>query len=103
MQAVKWKVDAILTDRTQAWLDLRIALRDNYSGLLAKQDRTFLWTRYEFWLPFHFARISLTRKYLEMIGGPFNAAEQRGVLERWAESLGVAFGELIMKYFPPRS
>ena len=33
MEAVRWEVDAILTDVTKTWLDLRAALRGKFASL----------------------------------------------------------------------
>ena len=34
MEAVRWEVDAILTDRTKTWLDLRSALQGKCDSCL---------------------------------------------------------------------
>jgi len=87
---VRWEVDAILTDVTKTWLDLREALRcEHYimhlfvtlTSLCATADydktgsqygRGFLWTTLWFYTPFVMARGHQWKRYLEKVAGPFD-------------------------------
>jgi phosphatidylglycerol phospholipase C len=105
-QAVRWDVDAILTDVTQTWLDLRSALHDNYDKTLAGQDRSFLWTYVRFWAPLVFARRRLVIGYLQKLGGPFRPDEySKNPLIKAVQLsyvIGTVFyGLMMMKIFPP--
>jgi hypothetical protein len=101
---VKWGVDAILTDVTQQWLDLRAALADNYTGTMARQDRSFLWRVPRFWLPVHLGRRWLAVGYIELIGGPLDSkAIKKGVVEQVWSKASFAYGLLIFKLFPPHN
>ncbi|KAL0950056.1 hypothetical protein HGRIS_010063 [Hohenbuehelia grisea] len=73
MEAVRWEVDAILTDVTKTWLDLRNALLLDYDKIGAQYGRVFLWTTLKFYTPYLVTRRYLGRQYLEKIGGPFDA------------------------------
>jgi len=73
MEAVRWEVDAILTDATKTWLELRNALNVDYEKIGAQYGRIFLWTTFTFYSPVLFARQYLGRHYLERVAGPFDA------------------------------
>jgi hypothetical protein len=101
-QAVKWEVDAILTDRTQEWLDLRSALTDNYAGTMARQNRSFFWTVPRFWLPVYLGRRWLAVGYMEMIGGPFDPSQPtHSPLAKMVRAAKFAYGMFMIKVFPP--
>jgi glycerophosphoryl diester phosphodiesterase len=76
MEAVRWGVDAILTDVTKTWLDLRSALHSDYDKIGSKYGRIFLWTTLKFYTPFVLARGRASKSYLESVGGPFEAEGQ---------------------------
>lgn len=91
MEAVRWNVAVILTDKPKVWLDLRKQL----SGVLFKTPlaflsilliqlsesensstslqygRTFLWTSPFYYRPAHLLFGYLYRKQLEKVAGPF--------------------------------
>jgi phosphatidylglycerol phospholipase C len=88
---VRWEVDAILTDVTQTWLELRNALRGrvlcfffdfflfisemiigDYDKIGSQYGRGFLWTTLWFYTPFVLARGQQAKWYLEKIAGPFD-------------------------------
>jgi hypothetical protein len=101
-QAVKWEVDAVLTDRTQEWLDLRSALTDNYAGTMARQNRSFFWTVPRFWLPVYLGRRWLAVGYMEMVGGPFDPSESaHSPLAKMVRAAKFAYGMFMIKVFPP--
>ncbi|KIY51679.1 PLC-like phosphodiesterase [Fistulina hepatica ATCC 64428] len=72
MEAVRWEVDVILTDRTKFWLEMRDSLAKDYENVLAKQSRIFLWTSWRFYLPVNVALGQLLKLYLEKIAGSFD-------------------------------
>jgi phosphatidylglycerol phospholipase C len=86
---VRWEVDAILTDTTKTWLDLRDALRckpwaqlkithdltissADYDKIGSQYGRGFLWTTLWFYTPFVIARGHQAKRYLEKVAGPFD-------------------------------
>ncbi|KAJ7129188.1 PLC-like phosphodiesterase [Mycena epipterygia] len=73
MEAVRWEVDVILTDRTTVWLDLRTALHTDYDKITAQYSRFFLWTTLRFYAPYQYLRSILGRDSLERVAGPFDA------------------------------
>ncbi|KAG8818522.1 hypothetical protein FRC19_010575 [Serendipita sp. 401] len=69
MEAARWRVAAILTDKPQVWLDMRSRLSEN-EAVSSQYPRTFLWTS-----PFYYRPASLiigymARKRLEKAAGP---------------------------------
>jgi len=78
MEAVRWGVDAILTDVTKTWLDMRTALQSDYDKICSKYGRTFLWTTIGFYTPFVLADGRTSKSYLESVGGPFEELPQEG-------------------------
>ncbi|KAG6897176.1 hypothetical protein C0992_003565 [Termitomyces sp. T32_za158] len=71
--AVRWEVDAILTDETKAWLELRAALKRDYEKIGSQYGRLFLWTTPMFYTPVIMAYSRQAKIYLERIAGPFDA------------------------------
>ena len=71
MEAVRWNVDAILTDVTKTWLDLRSALQVDYEKIAAQHSRWFLWTDYKYYSAVQYVRCRLGQAFLESIAGPF--------------------------------
>ncbi|KAH9482332.1 Phosphatidylglycerol phospholipase C [Psilocybe cubensis] len=75
MEAVRWEVDAIITDVTKTWLDLRSALQTDYDSIGSQYGRFFLWTSLKFYMPVLAMYNRKVQTYLESIAGPFDAAE----------------------------
>ncbi|KAF8165680.1 PLC-like phosphodiesterase [Crassisporium funariophilum] len=73
MEAVRWEVNAIITDVTKTWLDLRAALQTDYDKIGSQYGRIFLWTTLRFYPPFLNAYNRKAQAYLESIAGPFDA------------------------------
>ncbi|KAH8096687.1 PLC-like phosphodiesterase [Cristinia sonorae] len=74
VEAVRWKVDVILTDVTRTWLDLRQALQADYDKIAAQHGRTFLWTTLQYYPPFQIFSRMVESTYLESVKGPFLVA-----------------------------
>ncbi|KAG6823672.1 hypothetical protein H0H93_003254, partial [Arthromyces matolae] len=72
MEAARWGVDAILTDDTKVWLELRAALKNDYEKTGSQYGRLFLWTTPMFYTPILMAYSHMGKKYLERIAGPFD-------------------------------
>lgn len=88
MEAVRWNVDAILTDVTKTWLELRSALQGepslplarstsltthavDYDKIARQHSRLFLWTTMHYYTPVQaFTRIA-KKAALENVAGPF--------------------------------
>jgi len=73
MEAVRWGVDAILTDVTKTWLDMRVALQSDYDKTHSKYGRFFLWTTPIYYSPCVWAIGMLVRRRLESAVGPFDS------------------------------
>jgi hypothetical protein len=72
MEAVRWDVDVILTDKTQNWLELRSSLHTDYKKMSAQYPRMFLWTTLTFYSPYQLL-LGLASKFaLEKVAGPFD-------------------------------
>lgn len=77
MQAVNWGVEAILTDYTKTWLDLRSRLSHDFAKTAAQASgsRYFLWTKWKYYAaPQMFLLRDLTSHLLKD-GGPFEFSE----------------------------
>ncbi|KJA29766.1 hypothetical protein HYPSUDRAFT_60618 [Hypholoma sublateritium FD-334 SS-4] len=72
MEAVRWEVNAIITDVTKTWLDLRSALQTDYDKIGSQYGRSFLWTTLHFYTPFLFLAKRESLKDLESKAGPFD-------------------------------
>jgi len=72
MEAARWNVDVILTDKTQTWLELRSALHDDYKRMSAHYTRMFLWTTPTFYSPYQLWRGLTEKNSLEKVAGPFD-------------------------------
>jgi len=72
MEAVRWNVNAIITDFTKTWLDLRSDLQTDYEKIGSQYGRFFLWTTFKFYTPVMMAYSRLAKAYLESIAGPFD-------------------------------
>ncbi|KAG6867478.1 hypothetical protein C0993_002301 [Termitomyces sp. T159_Od127] len=79
--AVRWGVDAILTDETKKWLDMRAALKRDYDKIGAQYGRWFLWTTPMFYTPVMMAYGRQAQIYLERIAGPFDAPVTMAAVE----------------------
>ncbi|PVG03663.1 hypothetical protein CPB86DRAFT_853102 [Serendipita vermifera] len=73
MEAVRWKVAVILTDKPKVWLELREQLKGNPTTP-TQYGRTFLWTSPFYYRPTHILFGYLVRKNLEKSAGPFSKA-----------------------------
>ena len=87
MEAVRWEVDAILTDVTKTWLDLRAALEGasdcrfilnlltssavDYDKVDQQYGRIFLWKNMFYYTPVQSLLRMAGRAYLERIAGPY--------------------------------
>lgn len=87
-------MDAILTDTTKTWLDMRQALNGlftypdgyfqgsnfviavDYDKIGAQYSRFFLWTTWKFYAPIIYLRNHLIQLRLERIAGPFDVVTQ---------------------------
>lgn len=74
VEAARWNVSVILTDRTQVWLDLRNKLSSNPTTP-NEYGRTFLWTSPLYYRPTHLLFGFLARKNLEKEAGPFQKVD----------------------------
>lgn len=90
MEAVRWGVDAILTDVTKTWLDLRAALQGrlpilysnscliapavDYDKIACQYSRRFLWTTVFYYSPVQALARRKSRAWLENIAGPFQVS-----------------------------
>lgn len=74
MEAVRWNVDAILTDVTKTWLDLRSALQVDYDKIARQHGRLFLWTTMHYYTPVQILARRASKAKLETIVGPFKGA-----------------------------
>lgn len=72
MEAVRWGVDAILTDVTQTWLELRAALNGDYDNVGARYTRSFLWTGPLYYAAVQYGLVLLGKRRLERIAGSFD-------------------------------
>ena len=99
MKAVRWGVDAILTDVTKTWLKLRAALDGAWGSLMfyrgnrgipekaltsglgdyekvgAQYTRSFLWTGPLYYAAVQYGRTMMMKRRLEKIAGSFDAIE----------------------------
>ncbi|THH26634.1 hypothetical protein EUX98_g7548 [Antrodiella citrinella] len=71
VEAVRWKVDVILTDVPQTWIDLREALTVDYDKTSAQYGRTFLWSTWRYYPPFQIFIRTLEYQWLHYAKGPF--------------------------------
>jgi len=96
MKAVRWGVDAILTDVTKTWLKLRAALDGTWGSLMvyrgnrvipekaltsglgdyekvgAQYTRSFLWTGPLFYAAVQYGRTIVFKRKLEKVAGSFD-------------------------------
>ncbi|PPQ63159.1 hypothetical protein CVT24_005799, partial [Panaeolus cyanescens] len=72
MEATRWGVNAIITDTTQTWLDLRKALQNDYEKIGAQYGRFFLWTTWKFYSPVLRWYSRYSKNHMEKIAGPFD-------------------------------
>jgi glycerophosphoryl diester phosphodiesterase len=72
IEAVSWGVDAILTDVTKVWLDLRAALAADFENVSkATRSRLFLWTSLNYYSPVQRVKWSAVHYTLQREAGPF--------------------------------
>ncbi|XP_006456842.1 hypothetical protein AGABI2DRAFT_154321 [Agaricus bisporus var. bisporus H97] len=72
MEAMRWGVDAIITDTTNVYLDLRVELQNNYEKTASRYARFFLWTTLRFYYPFAMHTINQMQAQVEQAAGPFH-------------------------------
>ncbi|TFY74128.1 hypothetical protein EWM64_g9884 [Hericium alpestre] len=72
MEAVRWGVDAILTDVTKTWLDMRTALAADYDKVGGQYTRFFLWTSPFYYSAVQSALLFKHRRMLEKVAGSFD-------------------------------
>ncbi|KAI0751086.1 PLC-like phosphodiesterase [Daedaleopsis nitida] len=76
IEAVRWGVDVILTDKTKDWLDLRETLRTDYDSVLARHSSMFLWTSAKFYFPARMLWEGRMSRRLQRFGGPFRKFDE---------------------------
>ncbi|KAI9513305.1 PLC-like phosphodiesterase [Russula earlei] len=81
MEAVRWGVDAILTDVTSTWLDLRAALDGDYDKVGAQYTRLFLWTGPLYYAAVQYGFLLLGKRQLERVAGSFDIAESEANMQ----------------------
>ncbi len=89
---MRWGVDAILTDVTKTWLDMRAALNGtirvsgvgfgelmvnlgDYDKVGARYTRSFLWTWPLYYSAVQYGRVFLSKRRMEKVAGSFDTAE----------------------------
>ncbi|PSR81019.1 hypothetical protein PHLCEN_2v6550 [Hermanssonia centrifuga] len=75
VEAVRWDVDAILTDVTKTWLDLRSALSVDYDKIASQHGRLFLWTSLWYYPPVQSFFRQKMKARLESFAGPFQEVD----------------------------
>lgn len=75
MECARWRVNAVLTDRTKMWLALREELQTDFEKVASQHARAFLWTTPKFYTAVQFILNRLDKAELEREGGSFDAAE----------------------------
>ncbi|KAI0068614.1 PLC-like phosphodiesterase [Artomyces pyxidatus] len=75
VEAVRMGVDAILTDVTKVWLELRTKLDGDYEGVGAQYTRAFLWTGPLYYAAVQYALVRVGKRKLEKVAGSFDAIE----------------------------
>jgi len=81
MEAVRWGVDAIITDVTNTWLDLRSGLQRDYEKIVSQYGRIFLWTTLRYYTPMIYIAWRYSQNYLESVAGPFDEQVSVPVVE----------------------
>ncbi|KAL0057473.1 hypothetical protein AAF712_015885 [Marasmius tenuissimus] len=69
--ASRWGADAIITDLTKVWWDIRTALDTDYEKTGGKYGRAFLWTTYKHYSLYQMSLQYTYRRWLESVAGPF--------------------------------
>jgi glycerophosphoryl diester phosphodiesterase len=75
MEAVRWGVDAILTDVPKTWLEMRAALNGDYDKVGAQYTRSFLWTGPLYYSAVQYGLVLLAKRRMEKVAGSFDTAE----------------------------
>lgn len=75
VEACRWGVDAILTDVTKEWLDLRTRLKEDFDGVAAQYSRTFYWSNILYWKPMSWLAHYVVGNRLVKVGGAFDNEE----------------------------
>lgn len=77
IEAVRWGVSAILTDRTKAWLELRKSLEEDYEKTVGQYgSRVFLWTQLRHWSPMVMMKAAVSETYIVTAAGPLDVAKR---------------------------
>ncbi|CEL59273.1 glycerophosphoryl diester phosphodiesterase [Rhizoctonia solani AG-1 IB] len=71
IEAARWGVDAILTDVTSVWLELRKQLQADFETTSKSNSRLFLWTRTTYYYPARLLAWYNQRSSLERVAGKF--------------------------------
>ncbi|KAF8914290.1 PLC-like phosphodiesterase [Gymnopilus junonius] len=72
LMAVRWNVNAIITDFTKNLLMILSPFVADYEKIGSQYGRFFLWTTFKFYTPVMLAYSRLAQTYLESIAGPFD-------------------------------
>ncbi|THH11737.1 hypothetical protein EW145_g484 [Phellinidium pouzarii] len=75
MECIRWGVDAIITDVTKAYLEMRASVEVDYAKVDSENGRSFLWLSLWYYTPLQFVRWRLQALYLEKLGGPLASSE----------------------------
>ncbi|RPD66866.1 PLC-like phosphodiesterase [Lentinus tigrinus ALCF2SS1-7] len=76
IEATRWGVDVVLTDKTKTWLDLRETLRTDYDKILAEHSSLFLWTSPRYYFPLRKFWQRLVLSILQKEGGPLKKSDE---------------------------
>lgn len=71
MECIRWGVEAIITDVTKSYLDLRESVELDYAKADAEHSRLFMWTTLNYYMPMQLIQWRDLHTKLEIIGGPF--------------------------------
>ncbi|KAG7097464.1 hypothetical protein E1B28_004808 [Marasmius oreades] len=71
MEVSRWGADVVITDFTQAWLNLRKALGTDYEKTGGKYGRIFLWMKFKYYAPYQLFMEYGSQRWLESVAGPF--------------------------------
>ncbi|THH18212.1 hypothetical protein EW146_g2729, partial [Bondarzewia mesenterica] len=74
-QAARWGVDAILTDVTKTWLNMRTELGIDYDKVGSQYNRTFLWMAPMYYSAVQYGLSVVVKRRLECVAGSFDIAE----------------------------
>jgi len=75
MEAVRWEIDAIITDVPKTWLEMRAALEGDFNKVGAQYRRSFLWTGPLYYSAVQYGLILMAKRRLEKVAGSFDIVE----------------------------